>query len=265
MKKAKTNASRWGVLAVLGLMMALGCDGASSVCSYGIMVSNTSSATLFYPCTIADPIPATTMMSGYIGTHYQVAWLARDVAVNGFVVLAMTPRNQLGMVSGWRDAHISGIARLISLNSEWGPLRGKIEIDRLQVSGHSKGGGGALWAADQLGAILTSTIAFTPWQEQFTTLDGVRSATLIQAAALDIHATRDMTLGEYDLLAADIRKAYFEYTDADHFSWASYGTCHDILSADVVAWMKYYLKGDLSQGAILSSGENKITHIWEDF
>jgi alpha-beta hydrolase superfamily lysophospholipase len=139
-----------GVILVLSLFafVSYGCDGGSSnVCSETISVSNASGARLFYPCNISSSVGATTLTSGYTGTYSQVEWLAEDMVKNGYVVLAMTPSNIYGMVSGWRDAHKSGIARLQSLNQSHRTLAGRINQSKLQTCGHSKGGGGALWAS----------------------------------------------------------------------------------------------------------------------
>jgi dienelactone hydrolase len=257
-----------GLLLVLSLIMALvsvfGCDGGTTgVCTSSTSVTGAGSSELYYPCSGSGALPATTMTSGFLGTDEQVSWLARDVAGNGFVVLAMTPLNPMGMVSGWRDAHRAGIAKLRELNTS-GVLRGRIDTNKLQTCGHSKGGGGALWASSTLGSQLKSTIGMAPWQEEFLSLSGIQSATLIQAGALDTLATVMMTANEYALLPTGISKGYFQYTTADHMSWATMGTNHSSISQDVVAWMKYYLKGDTSQRATLNSGLGKTVNTWVD-
>lgn len=241
-----------------------GC-GPLSVCTADTTVANTSSATLYYPCTIKAPLPATTLTSGYGAYHHVLWWLARNIASNGFVVLGMTPLDRYGMNSEWRDVHLSGIDKLKSLNSESGLLKGKIAIDKLQVCGHSKGGGGALMAADILGSELKSTIAMCPWREEFNSLSGIRAPTLIQSGKRDIYARHEMTLSEFNLLPKGIGKAYFEYTSASHFSWGVIGSgrLHPILSADIVAWMKYYLEGDISQQINLASVAGKSMNLWE--
>lgn len=244
-----------------------------SACSSDINVSYTTAATLYYPCSIAEPIPATTMMSGNAAPHRVLEWLARRIVVNDFVVLGMTPLDKFGLDSGWRDSHLSGIAKLKRLNSgadllkgKSDLMKGKIDIHNLQVCGHSKGGGGALWAADMLGNELKSVIAMCPWQEEFTDLSGIRTPTLIQSGGSDIYATHDMTFGEYSMIPTGISKAYFEYLSAHHFSWGRIGkeSHHPTLGSDVVAWMKYYLKGDMSQYPKLSSAAGKSSHHWED-
>lgn len=250
------------VLSLIGLF-GFGCDD-NLVCSDAISVTGAGSSELYYPCSLSAPTGATTMTSGFGGTDGQVAWLAEEVAGSGFVVLAMTPLNPLGMVSGWRDTHKAGIEKLKSLNSTHPTLRGKIDTSKLQTCGHSKGGGGALWASDELGSQLKSTIGMAPWQEQFLSLSGVRAATLIQAGALDSLATSIMTLNEYNLLPTGISKAYFMYTTADHMSWTTFGTNHGVIADDVVAWMKYYLNGDTSQRSELDSWLGKTVNTWID-
>lgn len=223
--------------------ISYGCDGGGTgVCTTSTTVSGASAAVLYYPCSGSGPFPASTVTSGFMGTYRDVEWLARDMAGNGYVALAMTPSNPYGMVSGWRTAHINGISRLKSLNTS-GTLRGKINTGALQVCGHSKGGGGALWAADALGSQLKSAIGMAPWQEQFYSLSGVRAATLIQAGGLDTLATALMTRNEYNLLPFSIRKAYHTFPLANHMSWAAIGTMHhSYLGADVVSWMDSYLR-----------------------
>jgi dienelactone hydrolase len=265
--KLKRRNSLWlALFCVLSLMIQVGCDNSTSVCSSNIKVSNTSAATLYYPCAISEPLPATTLMSGHAASHLVLAWLAEAITENGFVVLAMTPTDPFGMNSGFRDAHLSGIAKLESLNSENGVLQNKIDIHKLQVCGHSKGGGGALWASAILGSKLKSTIAMAPWKEEFTSLDGIQAATLIQTGAEDEYVTYGMTQAEYNMLPKGISKALFEYSYADHFSWGifNFGALHGILGADIIAWMQYYLKNDISQRSQLLDLNGKSTHIWED-
>ncbi|MDA8137650.1 MAG: hypothetical protein M0036_03260 [Desulfobacteraceae bacterium] len=132
------------------------------------------------------------------------------------------------------------LSKLKSLNTSTGTLRGKINTSKLQVCGHPKGGGGALWASSNLGSGLASTVGMAPWQEEFVTLSGIRATTLIQAGLLDPLATAVMTMNEYNLLPGSIKMGYFVYTAADHMSWASMGLARPALSQDGVAWMKYY-------------------------
>ncbi|MDA8141481.1 MAG: hypothetical protein M0036_22795 [Desulfobacteraceae bacterium] len=251
------------ILCLVGVVNS-NCEGAT-LCSENVYgVSNTLEAVLYYPCTISGSVGATTMTSGYTGTLDQMEWLSEILANNGYVVLAFTPTNIYGMVSGWRDAHKSCIAKLKELNNTHSVLKGKINTAKLSTCGHSKGGGGSLWASAQLGSQLKTTVGLAPWKEEFTssTLSTIKAATLIQAGSFDTLATYRMTKGEYNALPA-IKKGYFLYSAMNHMSWASaYGTTAATLSGSIIAWMKYYLDGQTSYATTLSSTAGQSEHIW---
>lgn len=266
MKAFKPHLLALSLCCIFILMFQFGCNDNPSVCDDDITVSKTSAATLYYPCAISEPLPATTLTSGNAAPHSVLEWLAEEMVSNGFVVLAMTPTDVFGKTEGWRDAHLAGIAELEKLNSSEGPLKNKIDIDRLQVCGHSKGGGGALMASSILGSKLKATVVMAPWHEDIKSLDGIKSPTLIQTGGKDIYVTREMAMGEYNMLPANISKAYFECESANHFSWGvlNLGLLHDALGSDVLAWMKYYLKNDTTQRTKLLESDGKTLNIWED-
>lgn len=266
MKAFKPHRLALGFFCIAILMLQSGCSGNPSVCDSDIAVSNTSAATLYYPCAISEPLPATTLTSGNAAPHRVLKWMAEKMVSNGFVVLAMTPTDVFGKNEGWRDAHLAGIAELERLNSAESPLKNKIDMNRLQVCGHSKGGGGALLASNILGSKLKSTIVMAPWYEDIDSLDGIKSPTLFQTGGKDIYVTRKMAMGEYDMLPSNISKAYFEYKSANHFSWGvlNLGLLHDTLGSDVLAWMKYYLKNDVTQRSKLLESDEKTANLWED-
>jgi hypothetical protein len=248
-------------------MAGFGCDGGTSgITSENVTgVSDTSEAVLYYPTSISGTVGATTMSSGYTGTLDDVEWLSQLVAQSGYVVLAFTPTNTLGMVSGWRDAHKSCIARLKTINSNHSVLRGKINTSKLSTCGHSKGGGGSLWASSQLTTQLKTTVGMAPYEEGFydSTLGTITAATFIQAGASDTLATNSMTRGEYSGLSTNISRMYVEYTGYDHLAWASAsGSTASRLSGDIIAWMKYYLDGQTSYSSTLSNTSGTSRHEW---
>lgn len=254
------------VLSVAALI-GFGCDGGSSTITsenvYG--VSNTSEAVLYYPNSITGTVGATTMSSGYTGTLDDVEWLSEAVANAGYVVLAFTPTNNYGMVSGWRDAHKSCITKLKDINSNHSVLRGKINTSKLSTCGHSKGGGGSLWASSQLTSQLKTTVGMAPYEEGFydSTLGTITAATFIQAGAADTLATNSMTRGEYSGLSTNISRMYVEYTGYDHLAWASAsGSTASRLSGDIIAWMKYYMDGQTSYATTLSNTSGTSRHEW---
>ncbi len=142
MKKAFTSVLVLSFIAFLGYA----CD---TTTSNGIVVENTSvsgasAAKLYYPSNLSGSVAATTMSAGYTQNLNNVEWLSKRLAAQGYVVLGMTPSNNWGMVSGWINMHKNGIGKLQQLNSSHAALRGKINTSKLQISGHSKGGGGSI-------------------------------------------------------------------------------------------------------------------------
>jgi hypothetical protein len=225
-----------------------GCDGGTSgsVCTENISgVGSTSAARLYYPCNLSAPTGATTMSGGFMETLGNVDWLSKDIAESGYVVLAFTPSNVMGMVSQWKSAHKNSIDRLKALNTSHAKLRGLIDTSKLQTCGHSKGGGGSLWASSELKGELATTVGMAPWMEGFTanTLRSITAPTLIQAGAIDSLAVGSMTRAEYNGLG-NIEKCYQSYPGYGHMAWYNAsGSTASTLSGDIIAWMDYFMNG----------------------
>ncbi len=239
-----------------------GCDtptpGNGGVCTESVRVNNTSEAKLYYPCDISSPVGATTMSSGWTATLHDISFLSDAVVKEGFVVLAMTPSNQMGMVTQWRQGHKACIQKLKDLNSSHNVLRGKIDTNKLQISGHSKGGGGTLWAAAELGSGVRSAIGMAPYQGTEYNLSELRSmkaATFIQAGGVaDTLATPAMTKREYDALPNGISKCYKRHGNWGHLEWANdYPSFHTQLISEYLGWTKYYLADDPSGAQAVES------------
>lgn len=262
MKKAIVFLSAVSVFALI----AYACVAPSGVCSEnGGSVSGTSATKLYYPCDISRATGATTMSSGFGGNLNAVQWLSNLLAEEGFVVLAFTPSNNMGPVSGWRDAHKNCIARLQALNSNHSKLAGKIDLSKLQTCGHSRGGGGALWAAADLRGTLKTTVGMAPWQT-FTgnPLATVSAAALVQAGSSDSMAVSSMTQGAYNLLG-NISKAYIVYNGLGHVAWsAASGNTASTLANGVIAWMRYYMDRDASYKDDIANPSGSSSHEWID-
>ncbi len=252
------------------LLMILFVAGGSA--SAGVVVENpgsvngASAARLYYPSGISGPIGATTMSAGFTQALGDVEWLSRAVAESGYVVLGLTPNNKFGMVSGWKNMHKGGIAKLQQLNSSHNVLRGKIDLSKLQTCGHSKGGGGSLWASSELRDSLRTTIGMAPYREEFSNnaLGSITAATFIQAGGADTLANNSMTRGEFSGLG-QISKMYVEYSGYDHLAWTTtHAARAGRISGDIVAWMKYYMDGDTSHAGALSNKTGTQRYDWVD-
>jgi len=249
-------------------LFGYGCEEDPIVCTDEVgWVSDTINTQLYYPCDISSPTGATTMSAGYTQSLENVEWLSEKVVEAGYVVLAFTPTSNYDLVSGWRDAHEACIEELKSVNATHSVLRGMIDESKLQTCGHSKGGGGSLWAASRLQGTLKTAIGMAPYEEGFfdSTLGSVTAATFVQAGAADTLATTMMTTGEYNGLGT-ISKMFSLYTGYDHLAWTTSGTAsrQDRISGDIIAWMKYYMDGDTSYASTLSNTSGTTSHEWVD-
>jgi esterase/lipase len=246
MKTVKLSGKHFTLFLVLAMVAFLGVGCDDDVCTDNISgIGRTAGARLYYPCDISSPAGATSMTSGYMGTLSDVQWLSNDLAEAGYIVLAFTPANTLGMVEQWKEAHKNCISRLKQLNTTHSKLKGLIDTGKLSTCGHSKGGGGSLWASSELGSQLKTTVGMAPWMEGFipATLGSIKAATFIQAGSLDTLATASMTRSEYNGLG-NISKCYKTYSGYDHLAWATAtGNRASTLSGDIIDWMKYYLDG----------------------
>jgi hypothetical protein len=248
-------------------LFGYGCDGGTSTITEedaGI-ISGTIDTQLYYPTTINGTTGATTMSAGYTQALGNVEWLSRKLAETGYVVLAFTPTNNLGYVDGWRDAHKNCIAKLKDINNNHSKLKGKINTAKLQTCGHSKGGGGSLWASSDLTTQLKTTIGMAPYEEGFfdSTLGTITAATFVQAGGSDTLATNSMTRGEYGGLSTRVSRMYVEYTGYDHLAWDSAtGDKASRISGDIIAWMKYYMDGQTSYASTLSNTSGTAQHEW---
>jgi hypothetical protein len=257
---------------VLSIIAFFGCDsGSSSGSTTGSIVTESTSvsaaaaARLYYPKGISSPTAATTMSAGYTQSLENVDWLSRALVSKGFVVLGLTPSNNWGMVSGWRTMHKNGIAKLQSFNSSHSVLKGKIDLGKLQTCGHSKGGGGSLWAASELRGTLKTAIGMAPYREEFSdsTLGSITAAAFVQAGGNDTLATNAMTRGEYNGLSRNISRRYVEYSGYSHLAWdGATGSTASRISGDINAWMRYYMYGDTSYASTLSNASGTQSHEW---
>ncbi len=262
-----------GIAALLALafiaFLGYACDtGIGGVVTERVTVSGASAAKLYYPSNLSHPVGATTMSSGYTQTLNNIEWLSKRVAGEGYVVLGMTPTNIMGLVGGWTNMHKNGIRKLQQLNSSHNKLRGMIDTSKLQISGHSKGGGGSLAAGADLRGEVASVVAHAPYcggEYSQASLRNMQADTFIQAGGSDTLATNMMTRGEFDSLPNSISRLYKEYTGFGHLAWTTgAGLNHqNTIGDNTVAWMKYYLDGDTSRQNVLSSRAGTSRYDWK--
>ncbi|MCF8035742.1 MAG: hypothetical protein K9K62_02595 [Desulfobacteraceae bacterium] len=225
-------------------------NGPYRICTYtqGLSSAGYKGAKMFYPCrTRAGPFAATTVTSGYGVTYRQMNWISTHLASHGYIVLAITPNNHFRTTRFWRKAHNAGIKQLIAENRRVSsPVHGLIKTNRLQVMGHSQGGGGCLLAAADQENNIASAIALAPHMDFDYDLSTISCPTQIQTGTNDTTVYPGDVVEIFQSLPDNISRAIAYLDNVDHADWALLGDYQNRLKTYITAWMKVHLDGDLS-------------------
>lgn len=259
----RNRYTRWMPVLAAALIVALsGIAGAQAVdnepakpgpytlCSYTNDLSDTDykEAIICYPCEKEDgPFPATTLTGGWTNVYEDMEWLYTHLVTHGYVIIAMTPNNNLGVNRQWKMAHKAGINKLLAENDRFfSPISGLVDTDKLQIMGFSKGGGGALLASSDLGDAVQSTQALAPYIDRINfDLSGITAATVCYTGTDDNIAPPDRVVKMYNSLPDTTERTLGYFNDVNHLGWyGARGDFRDRKKTYITAWMKYYLDGD---------------------
>lgn len=266
--QAKKSVSLWVLLALL-VMLGHGCipedppnpdpasasdpaqPGAYTKCTYdqGLEDADYKDAIVYYPCeSSGGPFPASTLTGGWTNVKEQMDWIGSHVVTHGYVVIAMTPNDNMGFNSEWRKAHNAGIAKLKTENSRSGsPINGLVNTRALQIMGYSKGGGGTLLAANDQGANIKTAQALAPYIDypQYD-ISNIKAATICYTGTEDTVAPPQRVVGMYQQLPRSIPRTLAYFNGMGHMAWWNMGSRdnHTKILTYMVSWMKVYLSDD---------------------
>ncbi len=247
------------LLSVLIIFAGYGCDnskpletiktpGDYSKCTYtkGLSSPDFNSAVVYYPCeTDHGPFAASTLTGGWINTKEDMTWLADHLVTHGYIIIAMTPTDNMGDNEEWKKAHKAGLNQLISENRRsQSPIHGLVDTTAMQIMGFSKGGGGALLAAADMGDKIKSTQALAPYMDHEFELDGIRSATICYSGSEDLIATHNVVADIFNSLPKGIDRTMVILNQAAHLDWMNEGKNQDRFKTYITAWMKWHLDND---------------------
>lgn len=242
---------------------AAGSNGGQSVCSYtsGLTSLSYLSARVSYPCNLSATAPATTLTGGYTNTKEDMYWLADHLSSHGYIVITMTPTNNLGLPPIWKTAHKGGIDKLKSENTRIGSaIRGKVDTSKLGIMGFSMGGGGTLLAAGDLGSNIKTAVPLAPWLGvSIPSYSKIKAKTLVISGANDAVAYASTIQTYYNALPSSITRGLAEVRGASHMDWfgitasSSQQTRFKTLTT---AWLKTYLTGDTSYQSYFNGSEH---------
>lgn len=232
----------------------------------GLESSAYDSAFIAYPCETSDgPFPALTFTGGITNVKEQVAWLADHVVTYGFVLIVMTPTNNMSTTTDiWEKAMLGGLEMLESENNRpSSPIYGLVDMDRLGIMGFSMGGGGTLKAANTVGNKIKTALSLAPHEAPVNAsmYRNVSVPTVVTTGTRDSICPRDSVKAIFDCLPDDNERLFVNFTNAHHVDWMDLlgdATTHDRFKTFVVSWLKYYLEGDASYQTYLSGAMHDL-------
>ncbi len=235
---------------------SLGRPGPYQVAYYSDLpdVPEYSDATIYFPANKAQSFGGVAIAPGFTETQEHIDWWGDYLASHGFAVLVLDtnqPRDDPAMRA---DALMAAVQIIRGENSRMGSaLRGKIEIDRMAVMGHSMGGGGTLLAANAHSDQLKAAIPITPWLPD-ADFSNVAVPTLLIAGETDsIAKVSEHSWPHFQTLPENIPRIYLEIRDGNHFIANSTVDnermnpnidVHDLVGGMSVAWLKLFVDED---------------------
>lgn len=232
---------------------------------------------IYYPADIADmggPLPAVVFVNGtgVAGSKYPA--LQKHLASWGFITIATEEEY------AWNGFSTEMCVRYLEMldtfegevNGGGNPLLGKVDLDRVGVTGHSQGGIGVINAvtdqkhSDLYKAAVILSCGNTDFSTAFMwsfndTLIRTPTAILGSTGNTDAQIAPLESLQKlYDNIPDGVTKVLARRNDADHGEMLYYGDGY------VTAWFMYYLQGD-TEAESAFFGENAeiaANPYWQD-
>jgi predicted dienelactone hydrolase len=223
----------------------------------GLKVAEYSSAVMYYPEDAEPPFAAVALAPGYTASGTDYEFVGDMLASHGIAALLTTPTDTNADQPPARgDDLVAAVKHLIEENARQGsPLMGKLATDRICITGQSMGGGGSLFAANELGSKIRCALPMEPWQPGGS-FAMITAPTLIVGAAGDtVAAVSSHAAVHYQSIPSSTEKflVVFEgdhYLSTDRTSGIAQGTPavanenYDDQAAYMVPFYKLFLESD---------------------
>lgn len=232
---------------------------------------------VYYPSDIASmdgPLPVVVFVNGtgVVGSKYPA--LQKHLASWGFIAIATEEEY------AWNGFSAEMCVRYLEMldtyegevNGRANPLLGKVDLERVGVTGHSQGGIGVINAitdqkhADIYKAAVILSCGNTDFSAAFQwsfddTLIRTPTAILGTTGNTDAQIAPLESLQKlYDNIPSDVTKVLARRNDADHGEMLYYGDGY------VTAWFMYYLQDDTEAGNAFfgNNAEIRSNTYWQD-
>jgi dienelactone hydrolase len=232
--------------------------GPHAFMSYTMGLDNPTyaSSVMYYPTDATPPFASAVFSPGFSATkeNYQT-FLGELLATHGIAMLLTTPTTTGDQPTQRGEDLVAAVAQIAKENEREGsPLKGKLAVDRVCVTGHSMGGGGTLWAATTLGSKIRCAMPLQPWQPG-QSFDKIVAPTMFIAAQSDtIAGVASNAMVFYKSIPDSVEKYYVEFAGASHFLTTNdLGTAYDGQSKYMLAFYKIHLEDDMRYRDVLNA------------
>ncbi len=203
-------------------------------------------ATIYYPLDAPAPTGGVAISPGFTEEQRHIDWWGPRLASHGYAVLVLDTNEPEVRPDARADALIAAVRILKAEdNRDGSPLRGRIDVGKMAVMGHSMGGGGALIVANEHGDEIQAAIPFTPYGPE-RVFDRITVPTLIIAGSADrVTPVAEHSWPHFLSIPESTTKVYMEIDGGDHYiADSTRGTDLATIGRYGIAWLKLYLDGD---------------------
>jgi dienelactone hydrolase len=230
------------------------------------MAYDVTSAHIYYPTGATAPYASIAIVPGWTAAESSIADWGPFLASWGFVVMTIGTSNpSTGATDASVDQNVRASALLDAITTLQGentrsgsPLNGKLDTTRQAVAGWSKGGGGALIAANKT-PTLKAAFGMEPWNVDLSANVGTYPMDtvpiLIFAGTADTLAGPPMPQTQYTSIPSTTSKLLYEVQGGSHqvstsptnstTDMAPDSTSTPTIARFGLSWLKVFLECDM--------------------
>ncbi len=206
-------------------------------------------ATIYYPTSGTPPYSSITFCPPFTGSQPMYAAWGPFFASHGIIMVTMDSRTTGDSVDSRATQQQQVVDLLAKMNTGSGPLAGKIDTERMGVTGWSMGGG-ATWITASVKQGLKT--AMTLAGHNMTAVNAASKGGSLKIPTIIFNGSTDTSIlggmgqssGVYNRIPAGTPKVIFEVSTAGHFNWGSPTQASADVAKLALAFQKGYLDGD---------------------
>lgn len=213
-----------------------------------------SALDVFYPTDKAKGanLPIVVVGHGWLRNKNSLLWIGELLAAKGMVVGVFTAShsgNPFVVPNKWKDSFKYGVERMRKENSNnSSPLFEKLDLENVNIIGHSMGGGGSLYFGDSESEGVSSIIALAPFEfslEKPGENNGI--PTMICSGVFDLVAPPNMGRSFYYAIDETTEKCFVNFSGANHlsFEWLIFN--NHLIAGFIIEWLRIYALKDKSK------------------